>query len=77
MARKKHSNLKRSNGKHEAWVYRKQKWFPAKGKPLKVKKIRKRKQYDLSLNPALKEQFEADQKEDDELLVQIWYTYME
>jgi hypothetical protein len=35
MARKKQSNPKRSKGKQEAFVCRKQKWFPFKTKPLK------------------------------------------
>ena len=42
-----------------------------------MKRIRKRKIRDLSLNPTLKEQFEADQKENDEILAQIRYTYPE
>ena len=44
---------------------------------MKLRQIRKRKQYDLSLNPTLKEQFEADQKENHEILAQIRYTYPE
>ena len=42
-----------------------------------MKKIRKRKIRDLSLHPTLKEQFEADQKENDEWLARIQYTYPE
>ena len=77
MARKKQPNPQKSKGKQEAFVYRKQKWFPGKGKPLKHRQTRKRKQYDLSLNKTLKEQFEADQKYSDELLAQIRHTYPE
>ena len=77
MARKKQPNPRRSEGKQETWAYRTQKWFPGKSKPLKHRQARKRKIQDLSLNPTLKEQSEADQKENDELVAQIRYTYPE
>jgi hypothetical protein len=75
MARKKQPSPKRVKGKGEAWAYRKQRLFPCKGR--RLKRIRKRKIRDLSLNPTLKEPFEADQKENDEWLAKIRYTYPE
>ena len=72
MGRKKQPNPKRIKGKGEAWAYSKQKWIPGKGR--KLKKMRKRNIRDLSLNPTLKEQFEADQKENDEWLAKFRYT---
>jgi hypothetical protein len=75
MARKKQPNPQRIKGKGEAWAYSKQKWIPGVGR--RLKRIRKRKIRDLSLNPTLKEQFEADQNESDEILAQIRYTYPE
>jgi hypothetical protein len=75
MARKKQPNPQRNKGKGEAWAYSRQKWIPGKGR--KLKRIRKRKIRDLSLHPTLKEQFEADQKENDEWLAKIRYTYPE
>ena len=77
MVRKKQPNPQRSKGKQEKIVYRKQKWFPGKTKPLKRRQTHKRKIKDLSLNPTLKEQVEADQKESDDHLAQIRYTYPE
>lgn len=78
MVRKKQPNPQRSKGKQEKFVYRKQKWFPGKTKPLKrPRQTHKRKIKDLSLNPTLKERSEADHKENDELLAQIRYTYPE
>ena len=75
MARKKQPNPQKIKGKGEAWAYSKQKWFPCVGR--RLKRILKRKIRDLSLHPTLKEQFEADQTENDEWLAKIRYTYPE
>ena len=84
MARKKQANPKKSKGKQEAFVYKKQKPLtkPLKGRKIGDKSkrnlfIKKRKIKDLSLHKTLKEQYEADQEKDDEWTARVNHTYPE